>query len=136
MISRQHIFDSFDGYFSKKAIQLFDADENWHGEWRLVGKFGQIVPLEDGNWDLFIGPDSTQRSLTRRLSFLPQEWPFHKLDGEAWVQVPLEGIKSRSALVARVLGIRRKRKVTLTEEQLEVLRERAKGWHENEPTEI
>ena len=123
MFSKQHIFDSFEGFFSKTVIKFIND------EWRLVGKFGQIVPLEDGNWDLFIGPDSTQRSLTRRLSFLPQEWDFHKLDGEAWVQVPLEAIKSRSALVARVLGIRRKRKVTLTEEQLEVLRKRMRGFN-------
>ena len=107
MFSKQHIFDSFEGFFSKTAIKFIDD------EWRLVGKFGQIVPLDDGNWDLFVGPDLSVRKLHSVMDKLQRAGQFRELDGEAYTQVTLEALLPLCADFHRHLGIRKK--ATLSE---------------------
>ena len=102
-MTKQEIFDSFDGYFSKKGIVTID-DEN-----RLVGKYCQLAPLDNGEWDLWIGWNLSVRSLNCKLALLPSSWPFVRLNGEAYVQIPLNDFKSQAPLLQRVLGVRKRK---------------------------
>ena len=108
MFTKQIIFDSLDGYFSKVGIKLIDD------EWRLVGKWCEIVPLEDGNWDIWFhdvrnpsAPLNGNR-VNNIKSIIPREWPLIELTGEMWVQVPLEELITISPLLRGVCGVRKK----------------------------
>ena len=52
MITKQQVFDAFEGFFSKTGIKQID------GEWRLAGKYCYVCPVDnnkpDGLWDLWI----------------------------------------------------------------------------------
>jgi len=112
MFSKQHIFDALDGYFSKVGIKLVDD------EYRLVGKWCEIVPLEDGNWDIwFHDVRSPSKPLHGNkvaaiLSKLPREWPLVELTGEMWVQVSLDELNAVSPSLAGVCGLQKKKVFT------------------------
>jgi len=105
-MDKKQIFDAFDGYFSKKGIITID------GENRLVGKYAQLAPLDNGEWDLWIGWNLSNRSLNAKLGLLPSTWDFHVLNGEAWVQLPLDDFKSQATVLCRVLKVRRRKVMT------------------------
>jgi len=108
MFSKQHIFDALDGYFSKVGIKLVD------GEWRLVGKWCEIVPLEDGNWDIWfhnvqdVSKPISRRKLSAIKAKLPRDWAPVELTEEMWIQVSLAQLIAAAPSLRGACGIQKK----------------------------
>ncbi len=108
-MTKQQIFDAFNGYFSKVGIRQID------GEYRLIGKFVHIAPMEDcGLWDVWICNAAdipkglTKHKLTAILKKLPVSWQAERLTGEAYTQVPLDSLISELTFLRHVLRIKKR----------------------------
>ena len=124
-MNKQQIFDAFNGYFSKTGIVEVD------GEWRLLGKWCEIVPLEDGLWDLWF---HDTKDLSKPLNghrmriirdILQGTGAYTELDGEIYTQVHIRTINRYKRTLRKAGGFRKKK--TYTNEQLAAMRERLKG---------
>jgi len=97
-------------WYSKTAYRVID------GEPALVGKFGRITQLDNGDFDVwFVGPDLSplgSRKLTVIAQNLPLDWQLIRLTGEGIVQ-------GRGAAflheAASLCGVRKKRRVSQKE---------------------
>ena len=112
-MTKQEIFDAFDGKLSRKNITKVD------GEWRLHGKDVEIEYLGDGLWDVYVCNRKDmysglgQRRVRNVLRlFSPTPASVTELTGEGFVQGRLEDIKPVILEHRAFLGIRKKREVT------------------------
>jgi len=111
---------------SPSAIELIDD------EYEIVGKFCRIIMFDDGRIDLWLcNPSSMAEGLSKRkLNSLVSalEVPvestfsdkvtkyisFNVLEGEAWVNLELPGLILNNL---KLLGIRKKRKLSIAQKQ-------------------
>ena len=110
-MTKQEIFDAFQGEISKTAIIQKD------GAWRIVGKWCEIERV--GNlWDIFIcNPGDMTKGLGQRkvnniidrLKIPPTNGTFRILNGEAYTQVQDINLILQNL---SLLGIRRKRRLS------------------------
>ena len=108
-------------WYSKTAYRVID------GEPALVGKFGRITQLDNGDFDVwFIGPDLSplgERKIGVIERNLSVEGPLNRLNGEAYIQ-------GRGAAFLRetadLCGVRKKRRVSQKERD-RLARMREKG---------
>ena len=114
--------------FPKRAVQNVD------GEWLVVGKFCQVAPLADGQWDVWLcNPKNLTKGLsTQRINKIIFELGLDasfvtRLDREAIIRP----VSTDLLLTSRVLlGIAKKRQ--LTEEQMQGLVQRMKQIREKQ----
>lgn len=118
-MNKQDLYRAFGGAFSKSRI-VPTGDEP--GTYKLVAKFAEIEPLDDGPWDVWLTSTASPEAVlgTGKLNNiiaavqaeLGEDLKAHRADGEAWFTVadPMSLIP-----LAKVLGIRRTRH--LSEEQ-------------------
>jgi hypothetical protein len=97
----------FKNEFASSAFRSIDDDS------AIVGKYGRIIQLDNGVFDVwFVGPNLTPlggRRLATIRRNLSQEGTFHELTGEGWIQ----GRGREFVLTcAPLLGIKRKRRVS------------------------
>lgn len=96
----------FGDLFARTAFGKVAGDE------AIIGKWGNIVRMEDGSWDFWIvGPDGEpmgEQRITYVLKNLPPEASVQRLEGEAFGS--FRGL-GKLATVARALGVRRKRRM-------------------------
>lgn len=93
--------------FSRTAFQLVDGEE------RIVGKYGQIVQMDDGSFDCWFVGQNLRPLTGRRIASIRQNLPagvhLTELTGEAYAQGRGRGFVKEMAVLA---GIRRKRRVS------------------------
>lgn len=111
-MTKQELFDAFDGKISKASI--VDRD----GEFVIQGKFCVIAPEGENVWDIWIGsPDDlysglSQRKVTGIITSLQKSAvgsAVRELTGEADTRVRGTGLILSNL---RVLGIRKKREIS------------------------
>lgn len=105
---RQQFADDFAG----TAFQSKD------GEQKIVGKFGEIVRLDDGTWDAwFIGPELEPLS-EHKLTALEKKargiGHFRRLTGEAYMQGEGEDFVRQ---VAPLIGVKKRRRISQQERE-------------------
>lgn len=120
-MTKQEIFDAFDGKLAKRAIQKMD------GEWRLMGKQVEIEYMGDDIWDIYVcnrqdmtKPVDMQRANRILEKFSAVGLPVTALNGEGYTQGPLEKIRPIVLAHRAYFGIPKKRQ--LSDEQLEKLK--------------
>ncbi len=130
-MDKQEIFDAFDGKIAMRAIQ---KDNPVEGQWRIYGKQVEVEYMGDGLWDVFV---CNRQDMTKEVSmirvnrilgfFSAQGMGITALTGEGHTQGTLEQIKPVILSQLRYLGIPKKRQ--LSDEQLDALRKRMKGFN-------
>ena len=106
-MTKQELFDAFNGEISKKAIQRIDD------EYRIVGKYCYVAPQDDG-FDIFIcntrniAAGLGQKAVRNRMRaiFSSAVNAVTEVDGEAWGKVQDRDVILRNL---KLLGIRKKR---------------------------
>lgn len=116
-LSKMSLRKTFGDHFTRSAFQWIDGEEN------IVGKFGRIAQLENGDYDIwFVGPNLEPLS-ARKISAIASRFTmgkrFVRLDGEAWGQgqgkdfvlrnAPLVGVKKRKRLSPETIQRNRER---------------------------
>ena len=97
----------FENEVSSSAFQKID------GELRIIGKFAQIVLIDDGLFDIWLVRPGLEpisaRKLNAIIKMFPKEAKFTVLTGEAYTQ-----ISDKNIVIERLslLGIRKKRKLS------------------------
>lgn len=103
MTLREHFKD----YVSSSAFKVID------GEFRIVGKFGEITLMDNGEFDIWV-IDPWRLGLShQKLAAIQKSFPvgadLRMLDGEAYTQT---GDKELILLALPLLGVKKKRKIS------------------------
>jgi len=128
-MEKREILAAFDGKFSPRSVQWKD------GAWRIHGKYVDIEPLPDGNWDVYVhNRENPAEGLgNRRVKhilnlFSRQGARPHPMDGEGYVRSTLEQIKPVALAHRAFLGI--PKKVEYTPESLAERRKRMEKFND------